>query len=57
MIPLAPIKIGSVTVQGSIRSCVEGWRWFEGQTARGDLGRKRERDRRGLLNFDEFVYA
>jgi hypothetical protein len=26
-----PMKIGSVTVQGSIRSRVEGWRWFEGQ--------------------------
>jgi len=29
-----PMKIGSVTMQGSIRSRVEGWRWFEGQ---GDL--------------------
>ena len=26
-----PMKIGSVTVQGSIRSRVEGWRWFQGQ--------------------------
>jgi hypothetical protein len=25
-----PLKIGSVTVQGSIRTRVEGWQWFEG---------------------------
>jgi hypothetical protein len=27
-----PLKLGSVTVQGSVRSRVEGWRWFEGQS-------------------------
>src|SRR5260370_11789939 len=26
-----PLKIGSVTVQGNIRTLVEGWRCFEGQ--------------------------
>src|SRR5215471_6980174 len=26
-----PLRIGSVTVQGNIRTRVEGWRWFEGQ--------------------------
>src|ERR1700680_2779452 len=25
-----PLKIGSVTVQGSVRTRVEGWQWFEG---------------------------
>jgi hypothetical protein len=26
-----PLKIGAVTVQGNIRTRIEGWRWFEGQ--------------------------
>jgi hypothetical protein len=27
-----PLKLGSVTAQGSVRSRVEGWRWFEEQS-------------------------
>jgi hypothetical protein len=26
-----PLKLGSVTVQGNVRTRIEGWRWFEGQ--------------------------
>src|SRR5216684_5880096 len=26
-----PLKLGPVTVQGSVRTRVEGWRWFEGR--------------------------
>ena len=29
--PSEPLRLGPVTIQGSIRTRVEGWRWFEGQ--------------------------
>ena len=29
--PPEPLRLGPVTIQGSIRTRLEGWRWFEGQ--------------------------